>query len=335
MGKQSNNNNNNNSNDKNMSGANVGELKKVFESVVAQVEERIKVLDEKEAHWSEMVKQMETHSETASQKIVLDIGGQRFATSKTTLLAAEGSFFHAMLASGKWKPDADGTYFIDRNPELFPVILDYLRMGKFSLKKYGYDVMDDLRAELDFFQITIPDEVLFNIKEFANSKILSGKQKEKLLEWLNNRRATLLYSATRDGFSASAFHRLCDNKGKTITVIRSTQGYIFGGYADNSWDSSNSYKNVYNCWLFTLTNPNNLAPTKFVAASTSSAMYCATTLGPTFGEGHDISLSDNSNNNNSYIGFPSTYSDSVGHGNKTFTGARNFQTNEVEVFLVQ
>lgn len=37
-------------------------------------------------------------------------GGQRFAASKTTLLSLEGSFFHAMLASGRWKPDADGVY---------------------------------------------------------------------------------------------------------------------------------------------------------------------------------------------------------------------------------
>lgn len=41
--------------------------------------------------------------------LICILGGVRFATSKTTLLAAEGSFFHAMLAGGKWKPDADGT----------------------------------------------------------------------------------------------------------------------------------------------------------------------------------------------------------------------------------
>lgn len=52
----------------------VGELKDVFGSVVAKVEERIKVLEEKEAHWAQLTKQMEEHAETASQKIVLDIG---------------------------------------------------------------------------------------------------------------------------------------------------------------------------------------------------------------------------------------------------------------------
>ncbi len=34
------------------------------------------------------------------------------------------------------------------------------------------------------------------------------------------------------------FHRLCDNKGATITIIRSTSGWIFGGFTSASWTSS-------------------------------------------------------------------------------------------------
>lgn len=156
-----------------------------------------------------------------------------------------------------------------------------------------------------------------------------------LLQWLSNKRpTTLLYSATRDGFSASSFHRLCDNKGKTVTIIRSTQNYIFGGYADQSWDSSSQYKNAPGCWIFTLTNPYN-STAKFPCTTSGYAMNCSATNGAVFGGGNDILVADNSNSNtSSHINLHS-YSDVLGRGSNVFTGSAQFQTNEIEVYLVQ
>jgi hypothetical protein len=45
-----------------------------------------------------------------------------------------------------------------------------------------------------------------------------------------NNEWNLLYKGSRDGFNAKDFHRLCDNKGPTITVIRTAQGKLFGFY---------------------------------------------------------------------------------------------------------
>ena len=77
-------------------------------------------------------------------------GGQKFATSKTALLAHKGSLFEAMISNRQCKPDLDGSYvlsnilshmranriysyFIDRDPLLFPVIMEYVRTGKVSI----------------------------------------------------------------------------------------------------------------------------------------------------------------------------------------------------------
>ena len=46
-----------------------------------------------------------------------------------------------------------------------------------------------------------------------------------------------LYQASRDGASALDFHRLCNYKGPTITLIKAENGGIFGAYADISWES--------------------------------------------------------------------------------------------------
>lgn len=153
-----------------------------------------------------------------------------------------------------------------------------------------------------------------------------------MLQWLNGKHATeLLYSASRDGFTAATFHRLCDNKGKTLTVIRSPQNYIFGGFADVSWDSSNTYKNANN-WLFTLSNPSN-SPMHYYCSGITNAMYCNASYGPTFGAGHDLYVATTMNSGT--CNFPSSYSDTTARGSNTFTGSSNFQISEIEVYLIQ
>ena len=49
----------------------------------------------------------------------------------------------------------------------------------------------------------------------------------------------LLYRGSRDGWLSSNFHKHCDEKGPTVTLIKAvvnTKEYIFGGYTDQSWD---------------------------------------------------------------------------------------------------
>ena len=48
----------------------------------------------------------------------------------------------------------------------------------------------------------------------------------------------MIYDGKKDGFGASKFHENCDNKGKTILIIKSEHGRIFGAYADKEWHSN-------------------------------------------------------------------------------------------------
>ncbi|CDW81360.1 tldc domain-containing protein [Stylonychia lemnae] len=65
----------------------------------------------------------------------------------------------------------------------------------------------------------------------------------------------LLYRATRDGFKAQDFHSSCDNKGPTISFIKSQHNQIFGGYTSLSWMSPNSvaFHKDNDSFLFNLT----------------------------------------------------------------------------------
>jgi hypothetical protein len=49
-----------------------------------------------------------------------------------------------------------------------------------------------------------------------------------------------LYRASEHGFTAAAFHRLCDNQGPTVVLIRAENGRVAAGYSCVSWMSGNS-----------------------------------------------------------------------------------------------
>ena len=72
---------------------------------------------------------------------------------------------------------------------------------------------------------------------------LDGKYLVKLNSFLvpvlqssSRSRFVRCWRAKTDGWAASTFHRNCDGKGPTVTIIK-VGSYIFGGYTDVSWSS--------------------------------------------------------------------------------------------------
>jgi hypothetical protein len=120
-------------------------------------------------------------------------------------------------------------------------------------------------------------------------------------------------------------------------VVKATTGYIAGGYASVSWASRGNFIVDSNAFLFTLTNPSNM-PLKLAISDSVNALYDVPSYGPTFGSGHDMYISDNSNTNtNNHISSSSyTYPNgkSGSSGGVFMLGASNFQVAEIEVFLV-
>jgi hypothetical protein len=175
---------------------------------------------------------------------------------------------------------------------------------------------------------------------FLPKESIASTYSEKILSWLpQNSKSSLLllFKASRDGFSASKFHQLCDNKGATLTIIKSSNNYLFGGYTPLSWKNSGSYQqdNTNSSFIFTLTNPYNIEPTKFSLKTPQYAICCNSNYLPTFGSGHDIHLCDNCNSqNSSYTGFSVLYTNTTGKGNAIFTGSQNFTTLEIEVYQI-
>jgi hypothetical protein len=172
---------------------------------------------------------------------------------------------------------------------------------------------------------------------FTGGTLLSREQKWELNEFYGEeyQKWLLIYKATRDGFGVSDFHRCCDNQGPTMTVIQSKEGgFLFGGYTSVSWKSVGDYvADNNNPFIFTLTNPHGIPPTKYSIQHTQHSIYDDRQYGPTFGGGHDLYVCDNSQTaTGSYTRFPTSYIDTTNRGNDTFTGNKNFQTSDIEVY---
>ena len=59
----------------------------------------------------------------------------------------------------------------------------------------------------------------------------------------------LPFPGSRDGFQAETFHSKRDNKGPTVTVVKSGN-YVFGEFAEISWDSKYVSCDRVKYWYF-------------------------------------------------------------------------------------
>lgn len=87
-----------------------------------------------------------------SDIVHLNVGGTRFSTSRQTLTWNQDTFFTSLL-SGRISSQKDetGAIFVDRDPKLFSVILNFLRTKELQLRNLD---LSALRHEAEFYGIS-------------------------------------------------------------------------------------------------------------------------------------------------------------------------------------
>ena len=65
---------------------------------------------------------------SSSDRIILNVGGKKFYTTKRTLWSFSDSLL-SLIGTTHIRPYDNGEYFLDRDPDAFKVILKYLRSG--------------------------------------------------------------------------------------------------------------------------------------------------------------------------------------------------------------
>jgi len=272
------------------------------------------------------------------------IDGKKVATFQSTLTKIPNTKLSEMFSSPEpGLPKVADCYLLERPRKAFTGVLNYLRSGKFYVPKEP-EAKADLEAEIEYWGLSEcykRDSGGWAL--FEGSQLLEKAHQRQLNEWYGkvDQRWKLLYKASRDGWEALDFHKKCDRKGPTITVI-SANGFLFGGYTPLSWESRDAYAWDEDSWIFSLTNPSN-EPVKMANVIAKGkdfkySIYDAADHGPTFGGGYDIAIQSNANGSNqnyTNIGYSYLLPGKIfgSEESKNFmTGSYHFSVAEIEVF---
>ena len=120
-----------------------------------------------------------------------------------------------------------------------------------SLKQIddGVKLLNDLDAihcEDSNIRLKISKYYFKNPSKFLpDTQLVSQQYDDILREWCGNYyKWKLLYRASEHGYTSESFHEYCDDKKPTLVIIKSSGGWIFGGYTTQSWSGGGIYDDM-------------------------------------------------------------------------------------------
>lgn len=187
------------------------------------------------------------------------------------------------------KYDKKNAIFINRDPKYFSLILNYLRLANTS-EAFVYptnpDDLSGLIKEAEYYKIEGLKQTE-TLNHFGDSLILNKKLVHELMricEFSSYENWSLLYRGSLHGFGAKDFHKKCDGHAHTLTIVKTIQGYIFGGFTNFQWDSISYWQLDQEAFIFSLINKDNRpAKIKHDPFSGNYSICCGATHGPVFG----------------------------------------------------
>ena len=177
---------------------------------------------------------------------------------------------------------------------------------------------------------------------FTESSIISttDSQKNKELRllsiWLvqtlhSNFTTKLIFSSEKEDDKASSFHKKCDNIAPTLTLIETKEGFRYGGFTTQSWESTETsiFKKDKSAFIFSLDTEK-----KYEITNEEKSIQCSMYWGPYFGEGGAICIPDNFlEEKNAFYQWPSSY-DIAEKDELTFGQEHNINISKYEVFEI-
>lgn len=142
------------------------DLKKQLEDLEAKlnigVPIVIKEIDNTHVHELEQKIKELKEIQNLSQRVKLNVGGQKFETTLNTLMSVKETLFYNVIICKKL--DITKEIFIDRNPELFVHIMDFIRTKKFNIKKFQRNELIQLKEDAEYYEVHELEKVLNIIK---------------------------------------------------------------------------------------------------------------------------------------------------------------------------
>ena len=188
--------------------------------------------------------------------------------------------------------------------------------------------------------------ILESIKKFGNISVESNiidslilnKKKDKqeiIINWIKEKtnkdkiNFEKIFTMSLNGSSSKDFHNYCDNKGPTLTLVKTTKNKIFGGFTPLNWDSTSGSKNdeTNQTFIFSI----DLMKKYDMINKEKLAINCNKKYGPYFG-GRDFSIELNMKECSTYANSATNF---LSNNNLELTGSRgNDESVNIEDFEV-
>ncbi|KAJ5069684.1 pep-cterm sorting domain-containing protein [Anaeramoeba ignava] len=238
--------------------------------------------------------------------------------SNHDILINEFELFQSIIKWGKHKLDINQEKELEKEEKeklqnQISNVIEKIRFIDFSKEELKDILKEDLipkQISEQLIQFQKLQETNLHEKEltfqsrFKSSKIIQDNEyASKLQEWINDdkffSKMKKGFSARRNGFSSKKWHKKVDNKGKTLVIMKTTNGFIFGGFTEVGFfpkDKSKWHK-LYrnddsgpqfdaNAFIFSLRNDkNDRKPQKFTIKKGEEGYAIDSELdyGPCFG----------------------------------------------------
>ena len=110
------------------------------------------------------------------------------------------------------------------------------------MKQFEDDVgllndLDAIHCDDSDIRLKISKSCFKNPSElFSDTQLVNQNYDAILREWLgNDYKWKLIYRASQNNYTVRSFHDYCNDKGPTLVIIKSSGGWIFGGFTTQSW----------------------------------------------------------------------------------------------------
>ena len=149
-------------------------LRKNLPLIEQELEEKIYSVKIQIDNFTQLDQEAELIRANSQQRVRLNVGGKIFETSVKTLMSQKDTFFYKLILSKKF--NLNDEIFIDRNPRLFHVFINYLWNNSFDLSEFKKSDHFELYLEACFYNIPEISSVIEGIK---------GKSQKPELQYLS------------------------------------------------------------------------------------------------------------------------------------------------------
>ena len=128
-----------------------------------------------------------------------------------------------------------------KHPDIIWKCIETKDISEESLKQVDDDTelltdLDAIHCNNSSLRFKISKYCLKNPSELLPGTQIVNQQYDAILrEWLGDYKWHLLYRASEHDYTAKSFHECCNDKWPTLIVIKSSGGWIFGGYTTELW----------------------------------------------------------------------------------------------------